>query len=150
MGHSYVSCLVHYTFSTKERRPCLSADVRPRLFAYIGGIAREDDIKACAVGGVADHVHALLSLPSTVSVAKGVQLVKGGSSLWIHDTFPGLPAFEWQEGYGAFSVAVSQLDDTIAYIQDQEEHHRRRTFKEEFLLFLQKHALDYDPQHVWG
>jgi putative transposase len=150
MAHSYVSCLVHYVFSTKERQPWLSSDARPRLFAYIGGIARENDLKAYAVGGAADHVHALLSLPSTVSAAKGVQLIKGGSSLWVHQTFADMRAFEWQEGYGAFSAATSQVDDTIAYIQSQEEHHRRRTFQEEFLLFLRRHGIDYDPRYVWG
>ena len=150
MPHSYVSCLVHYAFSTRERRPWIAAEVQPRLSAYIGGIARQNGITARAVGGVADHVHALLSLPSTTSVATAVQLIKGGSSKWVHDTFPDLRDFAWQEGYGAFSVGVSQVDDTIAYIQSQEEHHRLRTFQEEFLLFLERHGVAYDPRYVWG
>lgn len=87
MAHSYVSCLVHYVFSTRERRPWLSSEVRPWLFAFMGGIARKSQIKAYAVGGVADHAHVLVSLPSPISVANGVQLIKGGSSLWIHRTF---------------------------------------------------------------
>ena len=133
MSHSYVSNLMHCTFSTKERYPWINSDLESRLWPYIGGIAREHRMKALAIGGVFDHVHALLSLPSTMSFAKAVQLIKGGSSKWIHDEFRHLKKFEWQEGYGAFSVSASQVARTIAYIERQKEHHRKRTFKEEFI-----------------
>ena len=109
MSHSYVSNLMHCTFSTKERYPWIENDVESRLWAYIGGIARENRMKALAIGGVFDHIHSLLSLPSTMSFAKAVQLIKGGSSKWIHDEFRHLRKFEWQEGYGAFSVSASQV-----------------------------------------
>jgi len=150
MPHSYVSCLMHCVFSTRERRPWLSADVRGRLFPYMAGIARGDGVMPLAIGGAADHVHMLIALPSTMPVAKALQLVKGSSSRWLHDTFPNLRSFGWQEGYGAFSVSISQVPETVAYIKGQEDHHQRRTFQEEFLLFLQKHSIDYNPRHVWG
>ena len=93
---------MHVVFSTKDRRPFLTPDVQERLWPYLGGIARENKMRALKVGGVADHVHMLVSLPSTMAVAKAVQLIKGNSSKWIHETFPNLATFEWQEGYGAF------------------------------------------------
>ncbi len=143
---SFVSCLMHVVFSTKERRPFISNEVEPRLWAYLGGIARENRMKALQVGGVADHIHLLVSLPSTVSVAKGVQLLKGNSSRWIHETFPRLAAFEWQTGYGAFSIGVSAVADTIAYIENQAEHHRRRSFREELEAILIKHGIPYEER----
>ena len=142
--HSFVSCLMHVVFSTKERRPFITPDLQERLWPYLGGIARENKMKALKVGGVEDHVHVLLSLPSTLAIAKAVQLIKGNSSKWIHETFPNLRAFEWQEGYGAFSISVSGIDDTIAYIANQAEHHRKRTFKEELEAILKKHGIAYE------
>jgi REP element-mobilizing transposase RayT len=103
-----------------------------------------------AIGGIEDHVHLLLSIPSTLSIAKAMQLIKGGSSSWVHDTFPEHHEFEWQEGYGAFSIGVSQVPDTKAYIDNQREHHRTKTFREEFMAFLERHGVDYDPGYVWG
>ena len=150
MPHSYVSCLMHCVFSTKDRRPWLSPDIRGRLFPYMTGIARGDEVTPLAIGGVEDHVHMLISPPAAMPVAKAVQLIKGTSSKWVHDTFPELQDFAWQEGYGAFSVGISQVAGTIAYIEGQQAHHRRRTFQEEFLLFLQKHGIEYDPRYVWG
>lgn len=106
-------------------------------------------MKALAVGGMFDHVHALLSLPSTMGFAKAVQLIKGGSPKWIHDTRSKYRYFEWQEGYAAFSVSVSHVKKTIAYITGQKEHHRKRTFKEEFLELLDKHDIEYDLRYVF-
>ena len=106
-------------------------------------------MKALAIGGTADHIHALLSLPSMMSFAKAVQLIKGGSSKWVHDTFPRHKKFEWQEGYGAFSVSASQAPKTIAYIKGQKEHHRRKTFQEEFRALLDKHGIPYESCHLF-
>lgn len=149
MSHAYVFNLMHCVFGTKERAPLIDADLEARLWPYLGGIARENRMKALAIGGTMDHIHSLLSLPSTMSVAKAVQLIKGGSSKWVHDTFPQRGGFGWQEGYGAFSVSASQMERTIAYIHNQKEHHRKRTFQEEFLDFLIKHGIDYDPRYLW-
>lgn len=146
--HSFNSCLMHCVFSTKERRPRLTPAIRERLWPYLGGIARENDMKALAIGGVVDHVHVLLSLPTTLSVAKALQLLKGNSSKWLRETFPELRAqgFAWQEGFGAFSIGMSGVDDTVRYIQTQEEHHRKRSFPEEFQLFLQKHGFEQQAE----
>ncbi len=149
MPHSFANVLLHCVFSTKNRRPLITDDLRGRLFPYIGGIARDEKMKILAIGGVEDHVHLLLSLPSTITIARALQLIKGKSSKWIHDTFPEHHAFAWQEGYGAFSIGVSQIDDTTAYIANQAEHHRRRTFQEEFVAFLEKHGIEYDPKYLW-
>src|ERR1041385_6415547 len=113
MPHSYVNNLMHCTFSTKERFPMIDGELENRLFPYLGGIARENRMKALAIGGTQDHIHALLSLPATMSFAIAVQLIKGGSSKWVHDTFAKHRKFAWQEGYGAFSVSSSQLEKRL-------------------------------------
>ena len=100
--------------------------------------------------GTEDHVHTLLSLPATLAVAKAVQLIKGGSSKWVHDAYVDLRQFAWQEGYGAFSVNVSLIEETIRYIERQAEHHRRKTFQEEYIEFLKRHGIEYDERYVWG
>ena len=96
-----------------------------------------------------DHVHLLLALPSTVSLAKAMQLLKGGSSKWIHDTHPAAEDFRWQIKYGAFSVSRSVLDQTIRYIRTQEAHHRKMTFQEEFVALLRRHEVAHDPKYLW-
>ena len=146
---SYISSHFHCVFSTKERRPLITPELRERLWPFIGGIARQNKMKAIEVGGVEDHVHILLSLPSTMAVAKALQLIKGGSSKWIHETFPDQRGFSWQEEYGAFSVSVSQLDKTVEYIKGPETHHRKMTFQEEFLALLKKHRIEYDERYLW-
>ena len=149
MSHSYISNLMHCVFSTKERLPFITPELESRLWPYIGGIARENKMKAIAVGGTVDHLHALLSLPAMMSFAKAVQLIKGGSSKWIHDTFDEHRKFAWQEGYGAFSVSSSQAQKTIAYIQRQKEHHRKRSFRDEFIDLLEKHGIEYDRRYLF-
>lgn len=105
---------------------------------------------ALAVGGIEDHVHVLLSLPATMPLSKAVQLLKGGSSKWIHDTFPMHRDFAWQEGYGAFSVSISGVEETKDYIANQEVHHRTKTFEDEFVAFLKRHRIEYDERYVFG
>jgi putative transposase len=141
--HSFSSCLVHCVWSTKNRAPFFDPNFRHRLWPYLGGIARDNKMKALAVGGAADHVHILVSLRATLSVAKAIQLLKGNSSKWIHETFPKLRSFEWQEGYGAFSISISGVAATSSYIHSQEAHHRTRSFREEFQSMLRKHNLDF-------
>ena len=150
MAHSFVCSYFHCVWSTKERKPLITADLEQRLWPYMGGIARDNGFKALAVGVVANHVQLLLSLPGSLAVAKAVQLSKGGSSKWIHDVFPEHRTFAWQEGYGAFSIGVSQLDPTVLYIHNQKEHHRRKSFQDEFLSFLKRHRVEYDPRFIWG
>ena len=146
---SYVSSHFHCVFSTKDRRPLITAQLRERLWPFLGGIARENGMKALSIGGVEDHVHMLLSLPATMPVAKAMQLIKGGSSKWVHESFSDHRLFAWQSKYGVFSVSVSQLDKIIQYIQNQPEHHDKLSFQEEFLALLKRHNLEYDERYLW-
>jgi len=150
MSHSYASCHVHFVFSTKGRRNLLSADLRKRLWLYLAGIARNHGFKVLASGGVDNHVHMLVSLGKTVSISDVARLLKTISSKWIHETFPTHHDFAWQEGYGAFGVGVSGIDRTIAYISNQEAHHRTISFEDEYVSFLTRHGIDYDPRYVFG
>lgn len=140
--HSFTSVHIHCVWSTKNREPLLHSKLRERLWPYLGGIARENKTNVLAIGGTADHVHMLVALPPTMSVAKIAQLAKGNSSKWIHETFAAMRSFEWQEGYGAFSIGVSALDATVEYIRNQVEHHRKRSFREEFAAMLRGHGFD--------
>jgi len=146
---SYISSYFHCVFSTKERRNLITPTLRDRLWPFLGGIARKNKMKAIEIGGMEDHIHILLSLPSTLSIAKALQLIKGGSSKWVHETFPDHRMFGWQVKYGAFSVSFSQLDTIIQYIKDQKEHHRQMTFQEEFIALLKKHRVEYDERYLW-
>jgi putative transposase len=141
MSHRYASLLVHCVFSTKDREPLIPEPMRKKLWAYIGGIARTNKFKALAVGGMPDHIHALLSLPATLPVAKALQLIKGGSSKWMNDHSP-RRSFAWQDSYGAFSIGISQVEDTIRYINTQKEHHAKVSFRDEFKRFLDVHGLE--------
>jgi putative transposase len=148
MSHTYVSDLVHCVFSTKERRNLICPEIQSDLWAFLGGIARKNGFKAIVVGGTENHVHVLLSLPAQMPLAKAMQLIKGASSHWMNENHT--KGFAWQQGYGAFTVGISRKDDTIEYIRLQAEHHRKRSFEEEFVAFLKKHNVDYDPRYVWG
>jgi REP element-mobilizing transposase RayT len=147
---SYVSAYFHCVFSTKERRKMITPELQERLWPFLGGIARENGMSALRIGGIEDHVHLLLALPATIPIAKAMQLIKGGSSKWVHETFPAQREFRWQEKYGAFSVSVSQLDTITAYIKNQREHHRARSFQEEFVALLKKHRIEYDERYLWA
>jgi len=150
MSHSYVSNRMHCVFSTKERRKVIDQELETRLRPYVIGIALQNGFQIAAVGGMEDHIHLLVLLPGPLSVSKAIQLIKGGSSKWIHGEFPQHRKFAWQEGYGAFGVSISQMDQTIAYIKNQKEHHRKKTYEEEFISFLKKHKIEYDPKYVFG
>lgn len=150
MANSYASIHIHTVWSTKERRPFISSDLKPRLHAYLGGIAKENGFPALEVGGVSDHVHALIQISARLSAAHAVQLLKGGSSKWIHETFPKHRSFAWQEGYGAFSVSPSQLERVRTYIQGQEKHHATVSFQDEYRMLLKKYGIAFDEKYVWG
>lgn len=141
--HARTSILVHCVFTTKNRLPTIPPDIEPRLWAYMGGIARTNKMKALAVGGVTDHCHVLLSLPPTITVAKAVQLVKAGSSKWMHEQ-AGKRQFDWQEGYGGFTIGLSQVPATVRYISNQSKHHAKVSFQEEWDAILKRHGLPED------
>lgn len=150
MADTYYSINIHYVFSTKGRLPLITGELPERLSQFIGGILRTHGAKSLSIGGTADHLHILASLPAALSVSKIAQLVKGGSSKWVHDTFPDKLEFSWQDGYAAFSVSVSQIPATMAYIENQAEHHRKRSFQEEYVSFLKKNGVEYDERYLWG
>src|SRR5215471_17729609 len=145
MSHTYVSELVHCVFSTKQRRNLIKQESQSDLWSFLGGIARKHKFKALMVGGTQNHVHILLSLPADMALSKAMQLMKGASSRWMNETHT--KDFAWQQGYGAFTVGISQQADTIAYIQSQAEHHRKQSFEEEFIAFLKKNNVEYDPRY---
>ena len=147
MSHSYSSNRVHVIFSTKGRKKIISDDFQPKLWAYMAGIAHNHGFEAMIIGGVRDHVHALLVLPPTLPLAKAVQFLKGSSSKWINET---TGEFAWQEGYGAFSVSASQTADVVRYIQNQRTHHEKKCSEQEFVEFLKKYGVSYEPAHVLG
>ena len=138
MDHRRVSIRIHCIFSTKDRQPTIPEDLQQRLWEFIGGITRRLGMKAIAVGGIEDHAHVLLLLSPTIPLATAVQKIKANSSRWLHE-MTGRP-FQWQEGYAAYSVSISQTDATVRYILNQREHHRRRTFDEEMAAILEKVA----------
>jgi REP element-mobilizing transposase RayT len=142
--HAKTSILVHCVFSTKNRTASIMPEVQPKLWAYMGGIARENKMKALAVGGVADHCHVLLSLPPTMDVAKAVQLIKSGSSKWMHGN--GQRKFDWQEGYGGFTIGMSQVPATVRYIANQPKRHAKTSFADEWKMILKKHDLPLDEE----
>ena len=137
--HAHTSLLVHYVFATKQRLPVIPVAMQPRLWAYVGGIARTNNMKALAVGGMPDHLHVLLSLPPNMTASKTIQLVKAGSSKWMHEQQR--TRFEWQVGYGAFTIGISQVKRTVDYIPNQEKHHAKRGFAQEWKIFLKRHGL---------
>jgi REP element-mobilizing transposase RayT len=141
MANTYVANFVHLIFSTKNRRETIPPELQEQLWAYMVGIGNNLKIKSLAVGGTTNHVHLLLGLPPTVTVAEAVQKLKANSSRWLgeHEI-----AFQWQEGYGAFSVSSSLLDTVQKYIRNQAEHHHKRSFEEEFRALLDKSGVAYD------
>lgn len=149
MPSTYSNLSFHTVFSTKERKRLLTKDVRDRLYPYISGIANKNNFKTLIVGGTDDHIHILLSLKPETSVSKAVQLIKGGSSKWLHDNFPNLNIFSWQEGYGAFTVSISQIDVVKNYIANQEQHHKKMTFEEEYLELLKRNHIDFNPTYLF-
>ena len=148
MGHTYSKLMVHVVFSTKDRAPTLDSELKPRLFAYIGGIVRELGGTALLINGPADHVHILMLFPAKIALSEMMGKLKANSSGWVHREFPAKRAFAWQTGFAAFSVSLSQKQAVLDYIAGQEEHHRKLSFKEEFIAFLQKHEVEYDERYV--
>ena len=149
MPQSLSKVIIHIIFSTKDREPWLDRDVRPRMHAYIATICRDLNGDALRVGGVADHLHIVTTLPRTLSLAAMVETLKKTSSKWIKGLDSKYRRFYWQRGYGAFSVSPSQLNALLEYVESQEEHHRTRTFQEEYREFLRKYGVEFDERYMW-
>ena len=149
MAHTFANLLTHVIFSTKDRLPTIRPEFKADLWAYLGGIARSIEGQALIVGGTADHAHLLMWLPPTLAISDCLRVLKANSSRWMHETHSAQSQFSWQTGYGAFSVSQSNVPGVVKYIQRQEEHHKRVTFQEEFLAFLKKNNVAYDPRYIW-
>ncbi len=141
MSHAIICSFYHCVFATKGRQPLLNQELRKRLFPYLVGIAQNHKFGILAIGGIENHIHILMTLPATLTLSRAVQMLKGTSSKWIHDSYPDSLDLAWQEGYAAFSIGVSQKAKTIRYIRNQEEHHHKITFKAEYRDFLAKHGI---------
>ena len=149
MPSTHHGILIHVVFSTKQRFKLLHADWRDDLFAYMGGIAEDHKSIVLRSGGMEDHTHLLLKIHPSFAISDTVKLIKGNSSKWINENRKINARFEWQRGYGAFSVSESMSDTVKRYIENQEEHHRATSFEDEYIAFLKKHKVEYDPRYVF-
>ena len=149
MTNTYTNLFFHVVFSVKERRSLLSVELREQLYPYMNGIAKNKKFQIISIGGTDDHVHLLLWLPPDISLSKSIQFIKGGSSKWIHDNFVDLKVFFWQEGYGAFTVSNSQMDVVKKYILNQELHHKKMDFEEEYRELLKRNNIEFDERYLF-
>jgi putative transposase len=149
MPQTLAFVLVHVIFSTKGRRAVLNESLRPELFAYLATVIRNDGSECYRVGGVTDHVHLAIRLSRTSNVSDLVKEIKSASSKWLKTKSPRLAKFEWQKGYGAFSVSPKDLNALIAYIDAQEVHHEKQSFQDEFRVFLRQYGVEFDERYLW-
>ena len=147
MASTHTSLLYHLVFATKYREPLIAPQWRSRLHEYLGGVTRGLDGTPQGIGGVSDHVHLLVGLKPTHCVSDFMRELKKASSMWVVETIR-LPSFRWQEGYGAFTVSASARAQVREYIDQQEDHHRKRTFRDEYLVLLQKSGIEYDERYL--
>jgi REP element-mobilizing transposase RayT len=150
MPQSFAKLVVHVVYSTKNREPVLTQAIRDELYTYTAGILHTIDCLPLGIGGTSDHVHVLVQMSRTIALAKMVEEMKRGSSRWIKTRGAGFQEFSWQGGYGAFSVSESQRSKVAQYISNQEEHHRKATFQDEFRALLKKHHIAFDEKYIWG
>jgi putative transposase len=149
MSSTHTNLLYHIVFSTKKREPVIMTPIRAELYKYIGGIIRGEGGKVLEIGGMPDHVHLVVKFKAEPSVATMVKILKSKSSKWLNDRPKRPGRFEWQRGYAAFTVSVSQLESVRTYVRNQEQHHRRKTFQDELRLMLDKHGVEYDERYLW-
>jgi putative transposase len=149
MAQTLVNLMVHVIFSTKNRKALITPHIEPELFAYIGGILRNHDSRLLAAGGTSNHVHLLISQSKNLGLSSLMKDVKKDSSAWIKTKGKEFRGFCWQDGYGAFSIGRSQVAKLHRYIANQKEHHRKQSFEDEFVRFLNKYGLEHDEQYLW-
>ena len=149
MSHSFCNHIYHIVFSTKTHIQWLNNEIRPRIHAYLGGAIRDQGGIALIIGGVADHVHVLAKLRQDKAISDVIRCIKANSSQWIHKTFARCEDFNWQAGYASFSVSASQVERVRRYIESQEEHHKKISFKEEFIKLLKRHGLEFTEEYLW-
>ncbi len=146
---SYVNLIYHIVFSTKDRKPIITEKYQERLYEYIGGIIRKQGGIALAIKGVEDHVHVLAKLRQDKALSDVIRDFKANASGWMHDIFPELKDFAWQNGYGAFTVSGSQIEAVRRYIAEQKIHHQERSFQDEFIGLLVKNEIEFDERYLW-
>jgi len=149
MPQSLSKVILHIIFSTKNRELWFDSDVRPRMHAYLATVCRDLGAEFVHVGGVADHVHIVTTLPRSVSQAEFIKRIEKTSSKWIKALDARYRGFFWQRGYGAFSVSPSQLETVLQYVDAQQAHHRTRTFQEEYRELLRRQGVDFEERYVW-
>lgn len=149
MPQSLSKILLHIVFSTKNRQQLIRPEIEDELFAYMAAICNDHHCHAHKIGGVADHVHIACNLARTIAVSELLEEIKKSSSKWIKTKGNAYQNFFWQNGYGAFSLGMSQLPTVIKYIENQRKHHRQKTFQEEYREFLKKYKIEYDEKYVW-
>ena len=149
MANTYTQIYLHVVFSVKGRQNLIHKDWKDELYKYICGITNNKEQKVYAIGGVADHIHLLVSIKPNIALSDLVRDIKANSSKWINERELIKGKFKWQEGFGAFSYAQSQLDNVIAYINNQEQHHRKKLFKDEYIDLLQKYNVNYDDRYLF-
>jgi REP element-mobilizing transposase RayT len=149
MPQSLSRVLTHLVFSMKNREPVLTPEIRTELHPYLAGTLDNIDCPSLRVGGVADHVHLFFGLSRTRTIAEVVETVKTSSSKWIKTKGPEFSGFYWQSGYGAFSVSQSDADTVVNYVANQEQHHRKMTFQDEYRKLLEKYRVNFDEKYVW-
>src|SRR5260221_9360437 len=150
MSRTFTNLLTHVVFSTKDREPMIVPELKMELYSCLGGLTRELKGKAYGINGTTDHVHLLLSLPPVVSMSDALRFLKSNSSGWVHDKWPRRRSFGWQQGYAAFSVSKSNAGEVLMYIGNEDAHHRRIPFEQEFLDFLINHEIEYDERYIWN
>ncbi len=150
MANTYTQIYLHVVFSTKNRVDWIAPQIEDRVWAYLGGIARKHKMTAIQVGGIDDHIHALLGAPPILSPSQVAKYLKGDSSLWIHREFQAMNGFAWQDGYGAFSVSRSEIPRVVEYIKNQRKHHEKESFEQEYIRLLQLHGIEYDERYLFG
>jgi putative transposase len=149
MANTYSNLFYHIVFSTKGRADLIHPDIEQRVHAYLGGIARKHGTAAVQVGGIENHIHALMMAKPIHSPSQIAQWLKGESSKWIHATFSELDTFGWQDGFGVFTVSKSNVPDVVEYIKDQRVHHAKQSFEDEYISMLKLNGIDYDERYVF-
>jgi len=149
MPQSLVKNYVHLVWSTKNRAPFIDKNIQKELYAYMGGICNNLESQLLQIGGIEDHIHILCLLSRKIAMMKLVEELKSHSSKWIKTKGASYHNFYWQNGYGGFSVNPREIEVVKHYIDNQEAHHKERTFKEEYRLFLNQYKIDFDEQYVW-
>ncbi|MFH1259245.1 MAG: IS200/IS605 family transposase [Elusimicrobiota bacterium] len=149
MSGSFLYIGIHFIFSTKNRVNIITSEIKDRLYSYIGGIIKSIKGIPIAINGMPDHIHVFCIVSREMTIADFMRIVKSNSSKWLNETFPVKPKFQWQDGYGSFSVTKSSENKIIEYVKNQEEHHKQKSFQDEFIEYLRLMKIDYDERYIW-